>query len=82
VSSEQTAFARTAQCKRAFALLDRLPAPAVKDFGELPATANGAINVHLPRSVHAALLAGARAEGVSLNQLRLSKLMAQLRAVI
>jgi predicted HicB family RNase H-like nuclease len=43
---------------------------------------NGAISVRLPRSVHAALLAEARAEGVSLNQLCLSKLVAQLRAVI
>jgi hypothetical protein len=80
--SERTAFAQTPECKRIFALLDRLPQPAVKDFGELLATANGAISVRLPRSVHAALLAEAKAEGVSLNQLCLSKLVAQLRAVI
>jgi hypothetical protein len=80
--AERTAFAQTEECKRIFALLDRLPAPAVKDFGELLATANGAISVRLPRSVHAALLAEAKAEGVSLNQLCLSKLIAQLRAVI
>jgi HicB family len=80
--SERTAFSRTAECKRIFALLDTLPEPAVRDFGELVATANGAISVRLPRSVHAALLAEARAEGVSLNQLCLSKLVAQLRAVI
>jgi hypothetical protein len=80
--SERTAFAQTKECKRIFALLDNLPSPAVKDFGELLATANGAISVRLPRSVHAALLAEARAEGVSLNQLCLSKLVAQLRAVI
>ncbi|MBI1915620.1 MAG: toxin-antitoxin system HicB family antitoxin [Planctomycetes bacterium] len=80
--SERTAFAKTAECKRLFTLFDRLPSPAVKDFGELLATANGAISVRLPRSVHAALLAEAKAEGVSLNQLCLSKLVAQLRAVI
>jgi hypothetical protein len=80
--SERTAFAQTAECKRIFALLDSLPSPAVKDFATLLATANGAISVRLPRSVHAALLAEARAEGVSLNQLCLSKLVAQLRAVI
>ena len=80
--SERTAFAKTPECKRIFALLDGLPRPAVKDFGELLATANGAISVRLPRSVHAALLAEAKAEGVSLNQLCLSKLVAQLRAVI
>ena len=80
--SERTAFSQTAECKRLFALLDRLPAPAARDFGELVATANGAISVRLPRSVHAALLAEAKAEGVSLNQLCLSKLVAQLRAVL
>jgi hypothetical protein len=80
--SERTAFSRTPECKRIFALLDTLPQPAVKAFAELLATANGAISVRLPRSVHAALLAEARAEGVSLNQLCLSKLVAQLRAVI
>jgi hypothetical protein len=47
-----------------------------------PSAANGAINVRLPRSVHAALLAEAMAEGVSLNQLCLCKLVAQLQAVI
>jgi hypothetical protein len=80
--SERTAFARTEECRRIFAMLDQLPPPALKDFGELLATANGAISVRLPRSVHAALLAEAKAEGVSLNQLCLSKLVAQLRAVI
>jgi len=39
--SERTAFTQTAECKQIFALLDRLPPPAVKDFGELLATANG-----------------------------------------
>jgi hypothetical protein len=80
--SERTAFAQTGECRRIFALLDSLPQPVVKDFGELLATANGAISVRLPRSVHAALLAEAKAEGVSLNQLCLSKLVAQLRAVV
>jgi hypothetical protein len=80
--SERTAFAKTDERKRICALLDGLPHPDVKDFGELLATANGAISLRLPRSVHAALLAEARAEGVSLNQLCLSKLVAQLRAVI
>ena len=62
--------------------MDRLPAPPVKEVVQLTASANGAISVRLPRSVHAALLAEAKAEGVSLNQLCLSKLVAQLRAVI
>ena len=80
--AERTAFSQTAECKEIFALLDALHAPRTKEFGELLATANGAISVRLPRSVHAALLAEAKAEGVSLNQLCLSKLVAQLRAVV
>lgn len=80
--SERAALIRTPECRRLFAMMDRLPQPAVKDFGEMLATANGAISVRLPRSVHAALLAEAKAEGISLNQLCLSKLVAQLRAVI
>ncbi len=79
---DRMAFSQTEECKQIFALLDSLPAPPAKDFGELLATANGAISVRLPRSVHAALLAEAKAEGVSLNQLCLSKLVAQLRVVL
>ncbi len=80
--AERTAFSKTAEYKRILALLDRLPAPPVQEIIDLTATANGAISVRLPRSVHAALLAEARAEGVSLNQLCVSKLVAQLRAVV
>jgi hypothetical protein len=80
--AERTAFSRSPERKRIFALMDGLPSPPVKGFVELLATANGAISIRLPRSVHAALLAEAKAEGVSLNQLCLSKLVAQLRAVI
>lgn len=80
--ADRTALSRTPEYKRVLALLDRLPAPAAKEFAGLLASANGAISVRLPRSVHAALLAEAQAEGVSLNQLCLSKLVAQLRAVV
>ncbi len=79
---ERTAFCKTEEYKHLLTLMDRLPAPPVKEVVELTASANGAISVRLPRSVHAALLAEAKAEGVSLNQLCLSKLVAQLRAVI
>jgi hypothetical protein len=79
---ERTAFCRTKEYKRILALMDGLPHPPVKGFVDMVANANGAISVRLPRSVHAALLAEAKAEGVSLNQLCLSKLVAQLRAVV
>ena len=80
--AERTAFCKTQEYKRLLALMDRLPAPPVKEIVELAASANGAISVRLPRSVHAALLVEAQAEGVSLNQLCLSKLLAQLRTVV
>ena len=48
---------------------------------ELAATANGTITVRLPRSIHAALLAEARSEGISLNQLCMAKLAFQLQAM-
>ncbi len=43
---------------------------------------NGKISVRVPASVHAALLAEAEAEGVSLNQLCATKLTVQLAAVV
>ena len=46
------------------------------------ASANGAISVRMPKSIHAALLAEAEDEGVSLNQLCVAKLSTQLRAVV
>lgn len=80
--AERAAFCRTKEYKQILALIDTLPNPPVKGFVDMVANANGAISVRLPRSVHAALLAEAKAEGVSLNQLCLSKLVAQLRAVV
>lgn len=53
-----------------------------EDFPAMLAGANGKILVRLPRSIHAALLVEAKAEGVSLNQLILAKLAMQLRAVV
>jgi hypothetical protein len=80
--SERTALCRTEEYKRILTLMDTLPQPQVHGFVEMVASAHGAISVRLPRSVHAALLAEAKAEGVSLNQLCVAKLVAQLRAVV
>ena len=80
--AERPALSRTAEYKKVLALMDRLPSPEAKNVGDLLATANGAISVLLPRPVHPALMAAAQAEGVSLNQLCLPKLVAQLRAVV
>jgi predicted HicB family RNase H-like nuclease len=59
-------------------------APAAPDRGTARAseTANGRILVRVPRSLHAALLSEADAEGVSLNQLIVAKLTVQLRAAV
>ena len=80
--ADRTAFCQTKEYKQILALMDALPNPPVQGVVEMVSTANGAISVRLPRSVHAALLVEADAEGVSLNQLCVSKLVAQLRAVI
>jgi hypothetical protein len=80
--SERTAFCRTKEYEQILALMDTLPQPQTKGFVKMVASANGAISVRLPRTVHAALLAEAKAEGVSLNQLCAAKLIAQLRAVV
>jgi hypothetical protein len=80
--AERSAFLRSAEYKRILALMDTLPRPKKDEIREVVSSANGAIRVRLPRSVHAALLAEAKAEGVSLNQLCVAKLVAQLRAVV
>lgn len=80
--SERIAFCRTEEYKEILALMDNLPHPPAKGFIDMVASANGAISVRLPRSVHAALLAEAKAEGVSLNQLCVAKLIAQLQTVV
>jgi hypothetical protein len=80
--AERTAFCKTPEYRRISKLMDTLPAPPVKGFPEPVPTATGAISVRLPRPAHAALLAEAQAEGISLNQLCVSKLVAHLRAVV
>lgn len=79
---DRAAFAGTSQ----FGQICELIAELRKRCGDPPAVplapANGAISVRLPRSIHAALLAEAQTEGVSLNQLCVSKLALQLRAAV
>ncbi len=81
--AERTAFTRTPEYQKVLKLLDRLPTPpSTGETIDLRADSNGAISIQLPRSVHAALVAEAEAEGVSLNQLCLSKLVTQLKVVV
>lgn len=76
--ADRAAFTKTPEFDQIMAMLDASVNEA--KAGRL-ATANGNIIVRLPRAIHAALLAEAEAEGVSLNQLCVSKLCVQLRAV-
>lgn len=50
--------------------------------GNWMSTASGTTTLRIPKSLHAALLAEAEAEGISLNQLCLAKLAVQLRAAV
>jgi hypothetical protein len=85
--ADRTAFAGTREYQEIARLLDALPdAESATDNNRNSAkaaeTANGRILVRVPRSVHAALLSEAEAEGVSLNQLIVAKLTVQLRAAV
>ena len=53
----------------------KIPGPETED-------ASGQLRVRMPRSIHTALIEEAKAEGVSLNQLILSKITFQLRAMV
>jgi predicted HicB family RNase H-like nuclease len=80
--SDRTAFAQTEEFAEIMQILEKLQKKS-KDpgFTSSLSRANGAMTVRLPRSMHAALLAEAKAEDVSLNQLCMAKLAVQLRAV-
>jgi hypothetical protein len=80
--AERSAYMRTAEYKRIVALIGALPHPKKNETREVVSNVSAPIRVRLPRSVHAALLAEAKAEGVSLNQLCVAKLIAQLRTVV
>jgi len=79
---ERNAFLRSKQCKEIRKIKLSLPKPPVMDAGDFTANGHLSITLRLPKSVHAALMAEAAAEGVSLDQLCLSKLVAQLRELV
>ena len=79
--AERTTFGTTDEFKQIMAMMEELD-----DDDDLPtqkmADASGTIVVRGPKSLHAALIAEAEAEGVSLNQLCVSKLATQLVAIV
>lgn len=79
--SERVQFARSDEYAKIQELIGSLPGPGGSVDDEV-ASANGTMIVRGPKSLHAALIAEAKAEGVSLNQLCIAKLSVQLRAQV
>ena len=80
--SERAAFLRTAESREIRQLKLMLPDPPVQHVGDIATNGELVVTLRLPKSVHEALLNEAAAEGVSLDQLCLSKLVAQLRELV
>ncbi len=80
-AKDRAAFVKTEESAKIREILEDLPEPKDKS-GRPRAELNGKILARVPKSIHAALLAEAETEGVSLNQLIVSKLSVQLRAAI
>jgi len=82
-AADRTAFLKTPEHGEVSAILEGLPMPKAVPAGmKSPEDVSGKIHVRVPRTIHAALLAEAEREGISLNQLILSKLCLQLQAVV
>lgn len=81
---ERLAFASTPQRQQIFHLLHQLR----ERYGDRRAdddeatTASGSFRLRLPSALHAALVAEAKQQGVSLNQLCLAKLAVQLTEAV
>jgi hypothetical protein len=75
-AKDRTAFANTPASRRIDELIDSLPEPPV---GPQRREYSGKFNVRVPKSLHAALASEAEAEGVSLNQLVVTKLSMHLQ---
>ena len=79
--SERVRFTKSEEYAKIQELIGSLPGPD-RNLDDDIAHANGTMIVRGPKSLHAALIAEAKAEGVSLNQLCIAKLSIQLRAQI
>jgi predicted HicB family RNase H-like nuclease len=76
-AQDRARFAKTKESRRIDELIDSLPEPPVEPQRH---EYSGRFNVRIPKSLHAALVSEAEAEGVSLNQLVLAKLALHLQA--
>jgi hypothetical protein len=83
--AERTALARTSEFRQILQMIEEArddDGDPVGAVGNWMSTASGTTTLRIPKSLHAALLAEAEAEGISLNQLCLTKLAVQLRAAV
>ncbi len=78
-TESRTTFAKSAEYRAVSELIDNLPGP--DDERAPTVTSSGKLLVRLPASIHAALIKEADLEGVSVNQLVVAKLSAQLRTM-
>jgi predicted HicB family RNase H-like nuclease len=75
-AKDRVAFAKTKESRQIDQLIDNLPEPPVAPQRR---EYSGKFNVRVPKSLHAALVSEAEAEGVSLNQLVVTKLALHLQ---
>ncbi|HVA45345.1 MAG TPA: toxin-antitoxin system HicB family antitoxin [Pirellulales bacterium] len=83
--AERAALAKTSDFQEILRLIEQArddDGDPVGAVGNWMSTASGTTTLRIPKSLHAALLAEAEAEGTSLNQLCLAKLAVQLRAAV
>lgn len=83
--AERAALAKTSDFREILRVIEEAREDAgdpVGAVGNWMSTASGTTTLRIPKSLHAALLAEAEAEGISLNQLCLTKLAVQLRAAV
>jgi predicted HicB family RNase H-like nuclease len=82
---ERLAFSATPQRKEVFELLHQLRQKSgdrEAPMAEEDVPASGSFRLRLPSALHAALVAEAKQQGVSLNQLCLTKLAVQLNEAV
>ena len=76
-AADRAEFARTEESAQIDELIDSLPDPPI---GPKSREFSGTFDIRIPKSLHAALVCEAEVEGVSLNQLVLTKLALHLQA--
>lgn len=80
--AEREAYSRTPESRQISALMNTLPTPEPKGVVYFRERVDADSSVRLPPALHAALSAEAKAKGISLEQLCVSKLEVQLREAV